>query len=828
MDISWIVSMLMERSIQNPFIPIPPIFRRASTILSLLFSCRHDAISQSISAGQRSAAALVSSLSRHSSQSKNAGVKKKSQGLVDGAPVRSPQPTDEFAAIKNASWSYLGLPVAVPNITLTGRWLSHTDLPEWCWPLTHTQHVSCVAKTSKAHINDDSAAARARACSLEGSLHQRIGTAVSFVLEEFEAIALQRLDALIHKIRTRRHVYCLQETTLSMQLNGGLLQSLDLESLSTDNLKTVLSLSAELHGQRMCERVTEDFCSASSGITLTGRSAYNLIGGRARKSRAKYAMSPRECVRNAAVSAPPREEAAEATDRRDKFSDFSGSPAQEESHVRTGCSTVCGNTVTDRPQQICPVDAVGCRRPQMLGESAAWGEVAAAAAAAAGFLDVNGRGSDSSSVRLKCTRKRTREDSPTKVPCNDVHDQALMVPAAFSSFLPGALARWCCSWLQPGVPEVATAPLAGVAPTPASFKLERQANDRAPEEFPCGQQFPTLKRRCARRRIVKPDETTTLALETNLKMPALPLLGPYQGLSHGAALCKHKRSNKYKGGEKDTLNFASSVPRVDAPAPSADGSSSASVLSSVVKSTLASWRSPVKGVYYDSFKKLWRAQWHATTDSNGVTVGGKRISRSFNCSRLGYDLARAMAVAWMLSGGRVGDGIIPLISSSGSQQRSLDPFSVCAALAGATSWEQIDDCRVKELVVFYDPKRFLIKIEEFYLSQKVSQAVRLPTLPCQLLSANNSSASSSSPFNSAITAANRGAATAKTLEAASGSAAAAGLARETFAKKTSEGFACDKRESLIPMSLNDMLEVVWGSPRAAAASLFAAEKASAL
>ncbi|KAL8442781.1 hypothetical protein Emag_006229 [Eimeria magna] len=449
----------------------------------------------------------------------------------------------------------------------------------------------------------------------------------------------------------------------------------------------------------------------------------------------------------------------------------------------------------------------------MRGEGAAEREAAAAAAAAERFLHLNGGGSMSPSFGLKRTRKRTREDPPKKPFFHNVvqqHDP--MMPAA-SCNVPEALAHRRYSWLQLGLPEVASKP-----PIETWFMSRQTAKDNAPTKMPSVQHSCLMKRRCAKPLRMKPPKSTDFVLRTGLEIPAFSLFEPHQGLSQDTAPCKYRSSNKYKCDGKEALASTPLLACAEGPPPSLHGSSCPR--SSVADPTSACCRSPVKGVYYDSSKKLWRAQWHAAVDSKGLALDGKRISRSFNCSRLGYDLARAMAVAWMLSAGSVGDETLLLISKEGKRKRSLDPSSVRAALAAATSWEQIDDCQIKELVVFHDPKRFLSKIEEVYLSQKASKAVRPPGFPCHVLGANNSSSSSTS----AVTSLKRDAAIAKAPKSDSGSAAAAGFAREASAGRSEipGGFASDKPAVLFSMSLNDMLEVVWGSPRAAADSILAA------
>ena len=140
---------------------------------------------------------------------------------------------------------------------------------------------------------------------------------------------------------------------------------------------------------------------------------------------------------------------------------------------------------------------------------------------------------------------------------------------------------------------------------------------------------------------------------------------------------------------------------------------------------ISSLRSPVKGVYYDSLKKLWRVQWQTTAAAEGgggppgAPGEGKRISRSFSCNRLGFEAARARAVAWILSRGLVGDG-------GGPGWFPSDISGVCAALRAAETWEMVQDTQIKEFAAFVDPKRFLLRVEGFYLTAKMTGGGR----PC--------------------------------------------------------------------------------------------------
>ncbi|PFH38384.1 AP2 domain transcription factor AP2XII-2 [Besnoitia besnoiti] len=162
-----------------------------------------------------------------------------------------------------------------------------------------------------------------------------------------------------------------------------------------------------------------------------------------------------------------------------------------------------------------------------------------------------------------------------------------------------------------------------------------------------------------------------------------------------------------------------------------------------VASTSSSVRSAVKGIYFDSYKKLWRVQWNSSGSSGGGSGGaGRRVSRSFSCARLGFEAAKARAIAWMLSGGHVGDGAL----SPNGGARGGSPGS-CAGAGGdgvsdATSdggsgasqaTPELLEREEKERLLFSDPRLFLERIEAFYIKN------RLYGLQC---SGNSASASS--------------------------------------------------------------------------------------
>ncbi|KFH05284.1 AP2 domain transcription factor AP2XII-2 [Toxoplasma gondii VAND] len=145
-------------------------------------------------------------------------------------------------------------------------------------------------------------------------------------------------------------------------------------------------------------------------------------------------------------------------------------------------------------------------------------------------------------------------------------------------------------------------------------------------------------------------------------------------------------------------------------------------------STSSSVRSAVKGIYFDSYKKLWRVQWNRSGSSGGGGSGGagRRVSRSFSCARLGFEAAKARAVAWMLSGGLVGDGGLPSgdsrlgVAGNGTgNAEGLSDRSDGGALAGASMTPELLIKEEKERLLFADPRLFLERIEAFYIRHRL-------------------------------------------------------------------------------------------------------------
>ncbi|KEP59929.1 UNVERIFIED_CONTAM: AP2 domain transcription factor AP2XII-2 [Hammondia hammondi] len=169
-------------------------------------------------------------------------------------------------------------------------------------------------------------------------------------------------------------------------------------------------------------------------------------------------------------------------------------------------------------------------------------------------------------------------------------------------------------------------------------------------------------------------------------------------------------------------------------------------------STSSSVRSAVKGIYFDSYKKLWRVQWNRSGNSGGGGSGGagRRVSRSFSCARLGFEAAKARAVAWMLSGGLVGDGGLPsgdsrvgVAGNGAGNAEGLSDRSDGGGLAGASMTPELLIKEEKERLLFADPRLFLERIEAFYIRH------RLYGLQCNGSGAGGSQNGSEDSMNSA-------------------------------------------------------------------------------
>ncbi|OEH80250.1 hypothetical protein cyc_03674 [Cyclospora cayetanensis] len=227
---------------------------------------------------------------------------------------------------------------------------------------------------------------------------------------------------------------------------------------------------------------------------------------------------------------------------------------------------------------------------------------------------------------------------------------------------------------------------------------------------------------------------------------------------------------------------------------------------------ISSLRSPVKGVYYDSFKKLWRVQWHTAGDPRGPAEG-RRMSRSFSCSRLGFDAARARAVAWMLSGGLVGDGGVELPTRSAHGTLPLGLSKLCSMLAATAGWEMIEDRQIKEFVAFYDPKKFLLRVEGYYVAQKLCGGSLTPS-PCSALPLSASNA-----LPSSINCRETGVGVPSVPLPPETAPTCPDMRGALAGKRGPRGALLSSRQqrALSPLGLDDMLRIVWGSPEDAAA-----------
>ncbi|CBZ55823.1 unnamed protein product [Neospora caninum Liverpool] len=146
-------------------------------------------------------------------------------------------------------------------------------------------------------------------------------------------------------------------------------------------------------------------------------------------------------------------------------------------------------------------------------------------------------------------------------------------------------------------------------------------------------------------------------------------------------------------------------------------------------STSSSVRSAVKGIYFDSYKKLWRVQWNrsGSSGSGGSGGAGRRVSRSFSCARLGFEAAKARAVAWMLSGGLVGDGGLPSgdsrLGSAAGNGTAANAEGLSdrndGSLTGSAMTPELLLKEEKERLLFADPRLFLERIEAFYIRHRL-------------------------------------------------------------------------------------------------------------
>lgn len=663
----------------------------------------------------------------------------------------------------------------------------------------------------------------------EGPLQQHIAALIRSAMDRFESLALQRMEALMQQTWGPRQKKIESETELAIQVNTKLLQSIHLEGLSTGDLKAVLCLSEELrrHGAYRPVRVGApspnpplhlQAAYTSGATTRQGPllASRGCSSGRGPRGPADFVVTPRGSVEEAVLVPQQRTQLLDAIDERDGFSDlFRGCGPG-------GPQNICTREDEEETQKGKRGFGRGTRSSSEVSREAAAAaatDIAVAAAAAAEFMDTsNGRGSPSV-FGQRAPRRRARQSQQKRVGASRGPSSPLRPEDPFEWQEEMPVKRCCRSAPSRRLVESETSS-EGLRMSPAVHNPEEGTTDSF--GLPLAQQV-------------------TLGGDTEGAFSHAAGAFPYfvlgglpdpAGLSMQGTPCLqvprcarrlgHNGSSRGST-EGDSCGGPSGAPAGEAAvsvgAPSYRGSGGPAA-----DAVFSTFRSPVKGVYYDSFKKLWRVQWHASSsDLGGSAAEGKRMSRSFSCSRLGFDLARARAVAWMLSGGLVGDGGAPA-SGRRPGAGTLDASRVCTVLASAAGWEAVQDNEIKEFAVFYDPKRFLTRVEGYYVAQKPCGGPLASTHSRPLTISNNTSInnvatttnSSSNGENEACTGSHspspspdggRGAAVAK---ACSGG------------KRGPRGPPISSRQRVLsPISLDEILEIVWGRPQEAAAYIMA-------
>ncbi|OEH74031.1 putative histone deacetylase [Cyclospora cayetanensis] len=172
----------------------------------------------------------------------------------------------------------------------------------------------------------------------ERPLQQILSDLIRAAMDRFESLALERVEALIRQTWGPRVKRLRSETDVSMQVNDQLLQSLNLEGLTTGELQAVLNLSEELRAYEALAapsgRPWEEsspakvhFESANSSRLSPRGGPVVSCGGRPPLGGPQgplpdFVVTPCGSVRKVASALQQRREFLDAIDETDGFEDF--------------------------------------------------------------------------------------------------------------------------------------------------------------------------------------------------------------------------------------------------------------------------------------------------------------------------------------------------------------------------------------------------------------------------------------------------------------------------------------------------------------------------